>query len=99
MTKVWSVTIKGKNDTVVMTDEQAMIVKMKFAPNIDMHDLTTLHGLTPAHLHKIERNKSFANEDKSLLWMKNRLEMGVYGGWPGEYEKAVWEYQDLINMK
>ena len=49
MTKVWSVTIKGKNDTVVMTDEQAMIVKMKFAPNIDMHDLTTLHGLTPEY--------------------------------------------------
>jgi len=83
MTKVWSVTIKGKNDTVVMTDEQAMIVKMKFSPNIDMHDLTTLHGLTPEYLHKIERNKSFEGEDK----------------WPGEFEKAVWEYQDLIDMK
>ena len=82
-----------------MTDEQAMIVKMKFMPDIEMHDLTTLHGLSPEHLHKIERNTTFRENERDLLWMKNSLEMGVYGGWPGEYEKAVWEYQDLIDMK
>ena len=35
MKKVWSVTINGKNDCVVMTDEEAMIITLKFSPDIE----------------------------------------------------------------
>ena len=30
--KKWSVTISGKNDCVVMTDEEAMVITLKFSP-------------------------------------------------------------------
>ena len=42
--KVWSVTIKGKNDCVVLTDFEAMQVKMKFMPDIEMYDMTERFG-------------------------------------------------------
>ena len=45
MKKVWSVIINGKNDQVIMDDAEAMIVKMKFMPDIEMFDLTTLHNI------------------------------------------------------
>ena len=44
MKKVWSVTAHGKNDCVVMTDEEAMIITLKFSPDIEIYDMTTKHG-------------------------------------------------------
>ena len=38
-TKVWSVTIKGKNDCVALSDFEAMQVKMKFMPDIEMYNM------------------------------------------------------------
>ena len=52
MKKVWSVTIDGKNDCVVMTDEEAMIITLKFSPDIEIYDMTTKHGMKPEHLHQ-----------------------------------------------
>ena len=47
MDQVWSVTINGKNDCVVLTDFEAMQVKMKFMPDIEMFNMTEKHGLKP----------------------------------------------------
>ena len=33
--KVYSVTINGKNDCVVMSEEEAMLVKIKYMPDIE----------------------------------------------------------------
>lgn len=99
MEQVWSITIKGKTDCVILDESQAMIVKMKFMPDIQMHNLTELHGMKPSYLHKIERKKSLDNDSRALIWMKAAYESGGMGGWPGEYEKPHWEYQDLIDMK
>ena len=97
MKKVWSVTINGKNDQVIMDDAEAMIVKMKFMPDIEMFDLTTLHNIAPEHLHKVQRGESLDN-DIHLQWIKNALEMGVLGGYPSNQVKENWEFKDLLNM-
>ena len=55
MKKVWSVTISGKNDCVVMTDEEAMVITLKFSPDIEITDMTTKHGIKPEHLHQENR--------------------------------------------
>ena len=39
-----SVTISGKNDCVVMTDEEAMVITLKFSPDIEITDMTSKHG-------------------------------------------------------
>tara|TARA_B110001454_G_C12572237_1_gene372416 strand:+ start:387 stop:689 length:303 start_codon:yes stop_codon:yes gene_type:complete len=97
MKKVWSINIKGKNDQVIMDDAEAMIVKMKFMPDIEMFDLTTLHNILPEHLHKVSRSESLDN-DIHLQWIKNALEMGTLGGYPSNQVKENWEYQDLVDM-
>ena len=74
MDKVWSIVINGKNDQIIMNDAQAMIVKMKFMPNIEMYDLTTLHNIKPEHLHKVNREEAL-NSDVHLLWIKNAIEI------------------------
>ena len=56
MRKVWSVTINGQNDCVVMTDEEAMIITLKFSPDIQIIDMTTKHGMTPEHMQKADRH-------------------------------------------
>ena len=55
MKKVWSVTISGKNDCVVMTDEEAMVITLKFSPDIEITDMTSKHGIKPEHLHQENR--------------------------------------------
>ena len=41
MDKVWSVTIDGKNDCVVMTEFEALNVKLKFSDeDFEMYDMT-----------------------------------------------------------
>lgn len=99
MKKVWSVIINGKNDQVIMDDAEAMIVKMKFMPDIELFDLTTLHNIKPEHLHKIQRNESL-NGDIRLQWLKNALDMKTLGGNPltPNEVKENWEYKDLLNM-
>jgi hypothetical protein len=99
MKKVWSVIINGKNDQVIMDDAQAMIIKMKFMPDIELFDLTTLHNIKPEHLHKIQRNESLSG-DIHLLWLKNALDMNVLGGNSLTNDvKENWEYKDLVDMK
>ena len=93
MKKVWSIRIKGKMDCVVLNDEEAMIVKMKFMPDIQMYDMTTLHNIKPEHLHKVNRGEAL-EKDIHLLWIKNSLETGVLGGKPGEYVKESWYFNN-----
>ena len=41
MNKVWSVTINGKNDCVIMSEFEAMNVKLKFSDeDFEMYDMT-----------------------------------------------------------
>ena len=97
MDKVWNVSINGKTDCVVMNDAEAMMVKIKFMPNITMYDMTELHGMKPEHLHKINRSEALEG-DVRLMWMKHALETNVLGGKPGTYVKECWDYKTLINM-
>ena len=98
MDKVWSIVINGKNDQIIMNDAQAMIVKMKFMPNIEMYDLTTLHNIKPEHLHKVNREEAL-NNDVHLLWIKNALEMNTLGGYPGNKVKENWSVEGLMQNK
>jgi len=98
MDKVWSIVINGKNDQIIMNDAQAMIVKMKFMPNIEMYDLTTLHNIKPEHLHKVNRQEAL-NSDVHLLWIKNALEMNTLGGYPGNKVKENWSFEELMQNK
>ena len=99
-TKVWSVTIKGQNDCVVLTDFEAMQVKMKFMPDIEMYDMTERHGLKPQHLHKLDRKKQSI---PSLSWVGNEPEptytKGVGPGMFGGAADMIWEFQDLMEME
>lgn len=52
---VYSVRIGNQQDTVLMTEEEAFLVKLKYSPDCDIHNLTELHGLKAEHFHKIER--------------------------------------------
>ena len=98
MKKVWSVIINGKNDQVIMNDAEAMIVKMKFMPDIEMFDLTTLHNIKPEHLHKVNREEAL-NNDVHLLWIKNAIEMNTLGGYPGNKVKENWSFEELMQNK
>jgi hypothetical protein len=98
MDKVWSIVINGKNDQIIMNDAQAMIVKMKFMPNIEMYDLTTLHNIKPEHLHKVNREEAL-NNDVHLSWIKNALEMNTLGGYPGNKVKENWSFEGLMQNK
>jgi|TARA_B110000037_G_scaffold181956_1_gene209374 hypothetical protein len=97
MDKVWNVSINGKTDCVIMNDAEAMMVKMKFMPDITMYDMTELHDMKPEHLHKINRSEALGS-DVRLMWMKHALETNVLGGKPGTYVKECWDYKTLINM-
>jgi len=97
-TKVWSVTIKGQNDCVVLTDFEAMQVKMKFMPDIEMYDMTERHGLKPAHLHKLDRKKQSI---PGLSWVgpEPTYTKGVGPGMFGGAADMIWEFQDLMEME
>ena len=52
---VYSVRIGGQQDTVLMTEEEALLVELKYSPDCEIYNLTELHGLKAEHFHKIER--------------------------------------------
>jgi len=43
MKKVYSISINGKNDCVILDEEEAALIKLKYMPNIRMYDMTKLH--------------------------------------------------------
>lgn len=100
--KVWSVTIKGKNDCVVLTDFEAMQVKMKFMPDIEMYDMTERHGLLPRHLHKLQRQADTMPPGVTWLGDKSPSRTWIKGVGPGQFGGAadmLWEFKDLMEME
>ena len=97
---VWSVTINGKNDCVVMSDFEAMQVKMKFMPNIELHNMTELHGMKPEHLHKLQRMSDAEYYTGCNVKVSHPTEYtkGVGPGSFGGAARMVWEYDDLMEM-
>ena len=57
MKQVYSVTIGGANDCVVMTESEASMIALKFShlSTFEMYDMTKRHGMKPEHLHKLAR--------------------------------------------
>ena len=94
MKKVWSVTISGKNDCVVMTDEEAMVITLKFSPDIEITDMTTKHGIKPEHLHQENRRAQLEDERRSIFFEKFEG-IGGFGG----YAKVDWTFEDLLEME
>lgn len=99
--KVWSITIKGKNDCVALTDFEAMQVKMKFMPNIEMYDMTERHGMSVLHLHKEHRMQDAM--PSGCIWVGDKPPSQTYvkGVGPGMFggaAKMMWEFQDLMDM-
>ena len=115
MDKVWSIVINGKNDQIIMNDAQAMIVKMKFMPNIEMYDFiqnnNSQQEMSSEHFiqllddnikpeHLHKVNREEAlNNDVHLLWIKNALEMNTLGGYPGNKVKENWSFEGLMQNK
>ena len=99
-TKVWSVTIDGKNDCVVMTEFEAMQVKMKFMPDIEMYDMTTRHGMKPEHLHKMARltDAEYYKGSNVTILEETTYTKGVGPGSFGGAARMVWEFEDLMAM-
>ena len=101
MNKVWSVTIKGKNDCVVMTDEEAAVITLKFAPNIEIYDMTERHGMKPEHLHKMARMTDaeyYKNSNVTIIEESNYTKGVGPGSFGGACHKQIWEYEDLMAM-
>lgn len=96
--KVWSVTINAKNDCVVMTEFEAMQIKLKFEGvcDFEMYDMTERHGMRPEHLHKLERHNQYSN----CIWTgkKPEYKKGVGPGIFGGAAHMIWEYEDLLEM-
>tara|TARA_B100001057_G_scaffold498665_1_gene606468 strand:- start:1629 stop:1919 length:291 start_codon:yes stop_codon:yes gene_type:complete len=94
MNKVWSVTINGQNDCVVMTDEQAMVITLKFSPDIQIIDMTEKHGMTPEHMQKADRQQQLEEYGRDMFFEKWE---GV-GGF-NHYVKADWTFEKLLAME
>lgn len=92
MKKVWSVTINGKNDCVIMDDAQAMIIKMKYMPDIEIYDMTERHGMKPQHLHKLLRK-----EQAEFIERHHTITKGIGTGQYGGAAPVCWEFEDLVN--
>ncbi len=101
MNKVWSVTIKGKNDCVVMTDEEAAVITLKFAPDIEIYDMTERHGMKPEHLHKLDRMDSldYYGPNITLMGKQPEYKKGEGPGMFGGAAKMIWEFKDLLEME
>ena len=99
---VWSVTISGNNDCVVLDEFEAMQVKMKFAPDIEMWNMTEKFGMKPEYLHKEERMQYYPQEHENWVWTgplpQPPWKKGVGPGQFGGAAKMVWEYEDLMAM-
>lgn len=101
--KVWSVTIAGKNDCVVMTEFEAMQVKLKFSGDdaqFEMYDMTERHGMKPEHLHKLQRMTDAERFGPSVTVLEeSKYTKGVGpGAFGGACHKQLWEYDDLMAM-
>ena len=90
---VYSVTIGGKNDCVVMTPEQSLMVQLKYAPDIKMYNMTERHGMLPQHLHKLQRYESahikYVGKPEPVI-------KGVGTGQFGAAADVLWEFEDLM---
>ena len=102
MKRVWSVTIDGKNDCVCMTEQEAMLVKMKFmgTHDIEMYDMTERHGMQPEHLHKLQRmsDAEYWKGSAVTVLQETQYTKGVGPGAFGGAARMVWEYEDLMEM-
>ena len=99
--KVWSVTINGKNDCVILTDEEAFLVKTKFMPDIEMYDMTSRHGMKPEHLHKLQRMSDaeyYSGCNVKGLYPVEYTK-GVGPGMFGGAARMIWEFEDLMEME
>lgn len=88
--KVWAVKIDGKMDCVVMTDFQAMQVKMKFT-NVTLTDMTTKHNIKPEMFNKPQRESQLL--DYNPFAFDTQYE---YEKWRA---KATWTFESLMEMK
>ena len=102
--KVWSVTINGKNDCVIMTEFEAVQVKLKFvgtANSFEMYDMTARHGMKPQHLHKLARMADADLQGPNITYMgkEEPVIKGVgIGAFGGASNKTVWDFTDLMEM-
>lgn len=88
--KVYSVTINGKNDCVIMSEEEAIMVKIKYMPDIRMYDMTALHGYDAESYKKSEREEQLSRLD----YTKELVLDGVK--WNGAV-KTTWTAEDLLS--
>jgi hypothetical protein len=101
--RVYSVTLNGKNDCVVMTEEEASLITLKFAgvsANFELYDMTAKHGMLPYMLHKLERMQYYPQSYENWRWdgplPQAPYKKGVGPGQFGGAAKTVWEFEDLI---
>ena len=90
MQQVYSVTINGKHDCVVMTEEQSLMVQLKYSPDIEIHNLTERHGILPEHLHKLERYES------AHLQYINHPQLVIRSSNSAATADVSWEFEDLM---
>lgn len=99
--KVWSVTINGQNDCVVMTETEAAMVTLKFSGDqFEIYDMTERHGMMPEHLHKLQRMSDAEYWKGSAVTVLEETKY-VKGIGPGIFNGAarmVWEFEDLMEM-
>ena len=101
MKRVYSVTIGGANDCVVMTESEASMIALKFShlSTFEMYDMTKRHGMKPEHLHKLARQEQLVD---NIAWI-GPLPTVVKGKGTGKFGGAahdiIWEFQDLMEMK
>lgn len=101
MKKVWSVTINGKNDCVIMTEFEAMNVKLKFSgEDFEMYDMTERHGMKPEHLHKLQRisDAEYYSGCNVKIEHPEEYVKGVGPGMFGGAARMVWDFDDLMAM-
>lgn len=99
--KVWSVTIEGKNDCVIMTESEVTLVVLKFGNDIEITNMTERHGMKPEHLHKLQRQADIMPEGVTWTGDKPPSETWVKGIGPGQFGGAahiIWEFDDLMAM-
>tara|TARA_B100000212_G_scaffold338526_1_gene315216 strand:+ start:1018 stop:1299 length:282 start_codon:yes stop_codon:yes gene_type:complete len=90
MKKVYSISINGKNDCVILDEEEAALIKLKYMPNIRMYDMTKLHGYEPESYKKAEREEQLSRLDYAR-------ELALEGvKWNGNV-KTHWTPEDLLS--
>lgn len=99
--KVWSVTINGKNDCVVMTEEEAAMIALKFSgEHFEMYNMTQRHGMEPEHLQKANRMDVF-RDCPYVEWRGSAEPTVIKGKGTGTFggaAKVDWTFKDLMEM-